>query len=140
MTIQAIVDETTAKVRKGEIAENEIGLGIGTTNRHWGFLRQLTTWFARHKAIASLDYSAFIIEDDRDPRDLRDTYTVEEGRALFTLPPWTGSASLDRRLKPGRNIHLDACFYVPLIGWYTGLRREEICGLELADITRDAGI
>lgn len=87
MTIQAIVEETAARVRKGEIAENEIGLGIGTTNRHWGFLRQLTTWFARHQGIASLDYSAFIIEDDRDPRDLRDTYTVDEGCALFALPP-----------------------------------------------------
>lgn len=128
MTIQAIVDETIARVRTGKIAESEIGLGIGTTNRHWGFLRQLTTWFARHQAIASLDYSAFIIEDDRDPRELRSTYTLDEGRALFALPPWTGSASLDRRLKAGRSIHLDACYYVPLIGWYTGLRREEICG------------
>ncbi len=140
MTIQAIVDETAIRLRKGEIAESGIGLGIGTTNRHWGFLRQLTTWLARHQAIASLDYSAFVIEDDRDPRELRDTYTVDEGRALFALPPWTGSVSLDRRLKAGRSMHLDACCYVPLIGWYTGLRREEICGLELADIAQDTGI
>ena len=140
MTIQAIVEETTAAVRAGKIPENGIGLGIGTTNRHWGFLRQLTTWFARHQAIATLDYSAFIIEDDRDPRELRDTYTVDEGRALFALPPWTGSASLERRLNPGKSVYLDACFYVPLIAWYTGLRREEVCGLELDDIALEDGL
>ncbi|WP_232037412.1 site-specific integrase [Sphingobium amiense] len=139
MTIQEIVEENAAAVRKGEIAEDEIGLGIGTTNRHWGFLRQLTTWFQRHQPIANLDYSAFIMDDDRDPRSLRDTYSVEEGQALFALPPWTGCASSTRRLMPGETIIHDACYFVPLIAWYTGLRREEICGLQLVDIEQEDG-
>src|SRR3546814_1347796 len=88
MTIQEIGDQTDALVQAKKIPEEEIGLGIGTTNRHWGFLRQLTDWFARHQTIASLDYSAFIIADDRDPRTLRDTYSIEEGRQLFGLAPW----------------------------------------------------
>ncbi len=140
MTIQEIADQTDALVRAKKISEEEIGLGIGTTNRHWGFLRQLTDWFARHQTIASLDYSAFIIADDRDPRTLRDTYSIEEGRQLFGLAPWSGSASTSRRFAPGKTIVHDACYFVPLIAWYTGLRREEICGLELADIEQEDGI
>ncbi|AMU93878.1 integrase [Sphingopyxis terrae subsp. terrae NBRC 15098] len=140
MTIQEIADQTDALVRAKKISEEEIGLGIGTTNRHWGFLRQLTDWFARHHNIVNLDYSAFIIADDRDPRTLRDTYSIEEGRQLFGLAPWSGSASISRRFAPGKTIVHDACYFVPLIAWYTGLRREEICGLELADIEQEDGI
>lgn len=140
MTIQEIADQTDALVQAKKIPKDEISLGIGTTNRHWGFLRQLTDWFARHHKIASLDYSAFIIRDDRDPRTLRDTYSIEEGRQLFGLAPWSGSASISRRFAPGKTIVHDACYFVPLIAWYTGLRREEICGLELADIEQEDGI
>ena len=140
MTIQEIANQTDALVQAKKIPEDEIGLGIGTTNRHWGFLRQLTDWFARHQTIASLDYSAFIIADDRDPRTLRDTYSIEEGRQLFGLAPWSGSASISRRFAPGKTIVHDACYFVPLIAWYAGLRREEICGLELADIEQEDGI
>lgn len=140
MTIQEIADQTDALVQAKKIPKDEISLGIGTTNRHWGFLRQLTDWFARHHKIASLDYSAFIIRDDRDPRTLRDTYSIEEGRQLFSLAPWSGSASISRRFAPGKTMVHDACYFVPLIAWYAGLRREEICGLELADIEHEDGI
>lgn len=140
MTIQEIVEENAAAVREGEIAEDEIGLGIGTTNRHWGFLRQLTNWFQRHHPIADLDYTAFIIDDDRDQRLLRDTYSVDEGQVLFSLPPWTGCASERRRFAPGETIIHDSCYFVPMIAWYTGLRREEVCGLQLIDIDQEDGL
>ncbi|TIX50500.1 site-specific integrase [Alteraurantiacibacter aquimixticola] len=139
MTILEIVSETETRVKKGELSSADTGLGIGTTNRHWGFLRQLTTWFQRHQSIADLDYSAFIVDDDRDPRTLRDSYSVQEGRSLFSLAPWTGSKSLRKRMESGNSIVHDACYFVPLIAWYTGLRRGEICGLELADLVEDGG-
>lgn len=40
---------------------------------------------------------------------------------------------------PGKSIVHDACYYVPMIAWYTGLRREEICGLELVDLQQEDG-
>ncbi len=134
MSIGDIVKETEALVKAGKLDRNEIGLGIGTTNRHWGFLRQLTEWFKKKHPLADLDYSAFLQEDNRDPRDQQDVYSADEGRVLFSLPPWTGCESLRNRLKPGGQVIHDSCYFVPLIAWYTGLRRAEICGLNLADI------
>ncbi|ANK14385.1 site-specific integrase [Erythrobacter neustonensis] len=156
MTIWEVVEETEKRVRRGEeaiakaakrkgtedavkmpagaLTRDQLGLGLSTTNRHWGFLRQLTTWFAKHHPLSPLDYSSFIENDDRNARDQRDTYTEEQGRMLFSLPPWTGSKSLARRMQPG-DLHVHSAWYfVPLIGWYTGMRREEICGLMLDDI------
>jgi integrase len=156
MTIWEIVAETAERVRQGEkviakaakgkdkndpfelppgaLTKDQLGLGLSTTNRHWGFLRQLTTWFAKHHPLSPLDYSAFIEDDDRNARDQRDPYTEEQGRMLFSLPPWTGSKSLARRMQPGDLLVHSAWYFVPLIGWYTGMRREEICGLLLDDI------
>ncbi|WP_296720637.1 site-specific integrase [Erythrobacter sp.] len=156
MTIWQIVEETGERVRQGEeaiakaarrkdkggtvempagaLTKDQLGLGLSTTNRHWGFLRQLTTWFIKHHPLSPLDYSAFIENDDRNARDQRDAYTEEQGRILFSLPPWTGSKSLARRMQPGSLLVHSAWYFVPLIGWYTGMRREEICGLLLDDI------
>jgi len=161
MTIWEIVAETEERVRQGEealakaakrkgvagsvempagaLTRDQLGLGLSTTNRHWGFLRQLTTWFEKHQPLGTLDYGAFIENDDRNARDQRDPYTVEQGEMLFSLPPWTGSKSLARRMQPGDLLVHSAWYFVPLIGWYTGMRREEICGLRLDDIEVDDG-
>lgn len=140
MTILEIADETDRKVQAGELQAEGIGLGLTTTNRHWGFLRQLTDWFAENRPLAKLDYSAFLIDDDRNARDQRDAYNAEQGEALFRLPPWTGCKSLKRRMQPGSLIVHDAYYFVPLIAWYAGLRRDEICGLELADVACEDGL
>lgn len=157
MTIWEIIDETEAKIVEGEkaaareakrnaksgstksepikrLTRDDLGLGIATTNRHWGFLRQLTDWFHRHQPLAELDYSAFIMNDTRNPRDLRPAYTAEQGEFLFHLPPWTGASSTEKRMKPGDLIIHDSWYWVPLIGWYAGMRRDEICGLHLDEI------
>lgn len=160
MTIWEIVAETEAKVTASEKAiakaarrarkahdqtpfgftRDDLGLGPATTNRHWGFLRQLTDWFAGHHPLAKLDYSAFIIDPQRNPRDERQRYTEDQGRELFSLPPWTGFRSLTQRMKPGNILVHDAWYFVPLIGWYAGLRREEICGLMLDEIEQSDGL
>ncbi len=163
MTIREIVRETKERVREGEqaakeevkskrtaipnpanqphrITQEDLGLGITTTNRHWIFLRQLTNWFAKHHPIAELDYSAFIVDDKRNPRELRRAYTADQGRTLFSLAPWTGAKSLQQRMMPGDLIAHDSWYFVPMIAWYTGMRRDEICGMGLADIESADGL
>lgn len=162
MTIEEIVAETEERVRLGRRAtsavtptkkgtgtdavelkplqESEIGLELSTTNRHWGYLRQLTNWFEKHHPLAPLDYSAFRVTDTRDPRELAIRYTVEQGKELFRLPPFTGSQSYARRMRAGTLLVHSAWYFVPLIGWFTGARREEICGLKLSEIQQVDGL
>ncbi len=162
MTIWQIIDETEARIIAGEkkmaekanrkgpaadenkkpakhISKKNLGLGVVTTNRHWGFLRQLTNWFHKHQPLAELDYGAFIMNDKRNQRDLRSPYTVEQGREIFNLPPWSGSKSHARRMQRGDLLVHDAWYYVPLIAWYSGMRRDEICGLSVDDVKFEDG-
>ena len=141
MTLEEICVEAAGEVkaRKRDVAT--IGLGIGTTNRHFLFLKELATWMARQvPSMPTIDWSDFIYEDDRSARDQRDAYTEEEGKALFQLPIWIGAESPERRLRIGTRVWHDAGYWVPIIAWYTGLRREEICQLTLADVTEHDGI
>lgn len=116
------------------LTSSDFGLNRATTNRHWGFLRQLTKWFSDQHPLPKLDYGALIVKPKRNQRTLRSVYTEQQGRELFSLAPWTGSKSYARRLQPGTLQVHDAWYFVPLIAWYSGMRRDEICGMELADI------
>lgn len=122
------------------LTDDDLGLNPATTNRHWGFLRQLTNWFSGHQPLAKLDYGAFIVNDGRNQRSLREGYTKQQGVEIFSLAPWTGSKSYARRMQPGDLVVHDAWYFVPLIAWYSGMRRDEICGMELVDIETSGGV
>lgn len=161
MTILEIVDEYEALVAKNDkstsklrrppatdkgnvdapkqLTRDDLGLSLVTTNRHFGFLRQLTNWFSRHQAIAELDYGAFIMKKRSDARKDRPGYTEEQGRIIFSLPPWTGTASPKRRMQSGSLIVHDSWYWVPMIAWYTGMRLDEISSLELEEIEFENG-
>jgi integrase len=133
-------DGTDVAEAKQYLTEDDLGLNPITTNRHWGFLRQLTDWFSRHQPLAELDYGAFFVKDGRNQRTLRQVYTKEQGKELFSLPPWTGSKSYLKRMEPGDLLVHDAWYWVPLIAWYSGMRRDEICGMEVGDVVEEDGV
>ena len=162
MTIQEIVAEYADKIAKAKVVANrnverksskaeageaaqyltkdDLGLNAITTNRHWGFLRQLTDWFRDYHPLAKLDYGAFIVKDGRNQRSLRSAYSTAQGEELFSLPPWTGAKSHLKRMEPGDLLVHDAWYWVPLIAWYSGMRRDEICGMEVGDIVEEHGV
>lgn len=90
--------------------------------------------------VPALAFSTYISPDRKDERAARAAYTPEQGKELFRLPPWTGCESADERLKPGDQILHNALFFVLLLVWYTGMRREEVCKLLVDDIQEFAGI
>jgi len=142
MSLEEICEEAAARADDGE-SDLVIGLDVGTINRHFANVKKLCSWLAAKTPMVALDFSDFILEeDDRDDRDERDAYTVEQGRELFSLGIWTGSASLQARFGPrsGSQLWHDAAYWVMLIVWYSGMRREECCKLLLDDIGEENGI
>ncbi|NIJ61135.1 site-specific integrase [Qipengyuania flava] len=137
-TFEMIRERALERIENGELSADQIGLGTNTSNKHWQNFARL------HKHLRSVVpgllevcVAKFITPETKDEREARDAYTKEQGEAIFSLPPWTGCAGLSNRLKAGSEIIHDALFFILLLVWYTGARREEICKLKLDDITVD---
>jgi integrase len=79
-----------------------------------------------------------IVQDDNDPP--RMPLTEENLKVLYGLSLWQGGGGSLQRLKevPRPKIYQDAAYWVPLLGTYAGMSREEACGLEQIDLGLDA--
>lgn len=137
MGLEQIADEAEQAVVTGAMRSDQIGLDGGTTNRHFRFLQQLLKWVGRTVKLNAIYWDDFSVSDQRDHREDRTQLTIAQGRALFRLPIWTGCASEARRHRPGPYIFQDSAYWVPILLWYTGARRQEICKLLCSDVVKD---
>lgn len=73
-------------------------------------------------------------------REKRANWTIQEVRRLLSAPIWTGSAGMDRRLKPGGEVLHDAWYWLPLMLPLYGGRSSELAGLPLGHVHEDEPI
>lgn len=138
-TLQLIADRAVDRIVAGEMEADQIGLITNTTNKHWHNIKRMQKQLCSLvPGLNEIDPSKFITPDDRDSREARDKLSIDQARAIFSLPPWTGCHSVNERLDEGSRIYHDGLFFVLLLVWYTGARREEICKLKVDDIFCEA--
>lgn len=129
------------RVEAGDLLTDHIGFSTGTANKHLNKLGQIHSFMRKAVSIAEpIDFGEFTAAIDQDEREARQRYTREQGEAIFRLPPWTGCVGINDRLSPGSAIIHDGLFYLLLLVWYTGARREELAKLMLDDVEAEHGI
>lgn len=134
-TFEMIRDRALERIESGALSADQIGLSNNTSNKHWqNFARMHKQLRSVVPGLMEVSVAKFITPEKKDEREARDAYTKEQGEAIFSLPPWTGCAGRNDRLNVGSEIIHDALFFILLLVWYTGARREEICKLKLDDI------
>jgi integrase len=119
-------------------------------NRDLSTLHSMSTklakgaWRSRFgKDVIEMNFKEHMITIEDDPNDpKRMPWTPEHLRVMFSLPLWNGSGGALARLKTGTclQIYQDAAYWVPLLAIYTGMSREEICGLEVIDFFFDCEV
>lgn len=140
MTLDEATRVTRAQLASDEIASNSVGLDSNTANKHYTKLQQIHRFLQdKVSGIPKIDFSKFQSSKNESDQFARLRFTVQQGRAIFSLPPWAGSNGLDR-LTVGNDVYHDAFFYVFLLAWYTGARREEICKLMTDDVAESYGV
>ena len=70
----------------------------------------------------------------------RRPFDPAETTQLFSSPLFTGCKSSHRRFTPGDQHIRDAKFWVPIIGFYTGMRLAEIVQLHIRDVSLDGPV
>jgi integrase len=127
---------------KGQSVErNKRGIGGETLNRHLTFLGQTFTYaIARSwKSLESIDLTnARSRNKTKRARDERAKLPIECVAAIFQTAPFLNCADWDELGKWGeegaRKVFHCALYFVPILIYYTGARREELCGAMADDI------
>ncbi|RLQ87389.1 tyrosine-type recombinase/integrase [Notoacmeibacter ruber] len=139
--------ETRRQVREAEEAGKPlppVGLSGQTIRKHIGSIEQF---------LGYLEGQGFIVPP-RNWKSLRPKKKKgREARAgspkpgsdrvgpVFELPPFTGCASPGQLWSTGSRIFHGSLFYVPQMIYYLGVRRGEVCGLDVDDLVQwDGGL
>ena len=130
------------KIAAGKPAKMR-GVEAPTLNRHLTYLNQLLDYARSQGARLDADLSTARLrarntQDDR-ARNARPTLKAEAATRVFASPPFTGCRSWEEPLEPGDAVFHRALYFVPLMLYYQGGRREEFCGLEVDDVIVDNG-
>ena len=127
-----------------KLQKDKVGLSPGTINRHSGHLKQLFVWLekAEQLPIQNHHWPDMQQMDKEDERDKKSPWSNDEARTIFELPVWTGCFGLTpmKRLRAGTIVVHDSAYWVPLLAWYQGVRREEICKSLLCEVESLFGI
>lgn len=121
---------------------DKIGMSEATINRNLGYIGQIIRRAKSEGILISqtIDLGLLHVKETKRERDKRLPFSPEDIAAIFQSPVWHGYRSPKRRHTPGNILTKDGLYWVPLIGVYTGARREEIAALMVDEIIEVNGI
>ena len=129
-------DEVMTK--SAALPADKIGLSVGTVNRHLEHLNQIAE-AARDDGLPvdpNLKPPKLRRKETVRARDKREAFSVDQLCVVFQNPVWTGSHSEYHQTKGGNEIFKNGIYWCPLIGAFTGARREEIAGFAASTLSR----
>ncbi len=104
------------------------GLSTETINKHLTTLGGFFAWAERHAYVPKNPFQGLCLPSAGKPDEARQVFTEDELKAIFGSPHFRKGAS-----GPGYR------YWLPLLGYLTGARLEEICQLSLTDVRQQAG-
>jgi len=138
--VRAKADGQAAKVRSAATINRDMST-MATVSAHL----DKTAWATPTGGPVALEFKKGRTKDrnKENSLDSRMPWQSQHFGCLFSSPIYTGGDRHLHRLqalgRPKLVFH-DAAYFAPLIWFYTGACREEICGLELADVFPEAKI
>lgn len=140
-----LVAETAENLKAGKIKKEAVGLTSETSNKHYAKMKQLHEFLrTKETSIQPVNFTGLKVRRTGDVSKARAGYSLAQGKAIFTLPPWTGCRAVglggshfEDRATLGDEVYHDAFYFVMLLTWYTAARREEICKLMVSEVFLD---
>ncbi|AML53063.1 hypothetical protein RC74_18985 [Falsihalocynthiibacter arcticus] len=128
--------------RAATLPPEKVGLSVGTINRHLEHLGQIVEWASDEGILVNTKLKPGKLRRKDTVRDCdkKQAFSESELQRLFKTPVWVGSKSEYHQTDPGPNIYRNGTYWTPLLGAFTGARREEVAGLAPADIVHIDGI
>ncbi|MCY1644065.1 DUF6538 domain-containing protein [Methylorubrum sp. SL192] len=137
-------NRTTAELRAvgAKLAPEARGISGATLNRHLTFLGQLLTYLKAQGLPLDPGISVALLraKTKNRARNKRAALTNEDVGAIFRLTCFTGCKSWRQPFEPGPDTIHRALYFAIILLYYTGARREKICGLHVDDVGELDGV
>ena len=119
--------------------ENLCGVDVPTVNKHVTVLSLLVGYMRdKGKPLSpTIEPSRLRMSSKGRARYRTQSANPSRVQVMFNLPPFTGCASAEEPFEDGPEIYHCANYWVPLLLYYEGPRREEACGLRVEEIFAD---
>jgi integrase len=132
---------TTAQLRAigASKPEGERGIAPETLNRHLTFLGQLLAFLKGQGVALDRDIDLSLLRGktrNSRGRQKRALFSGVDLAAIFRLPCFTGCAGWkdSQSFTPGPKLYHRGLYFAIILLYYTGARREEVCGLMVDDV------
>lgn len=141
---QLTIEQLREKGRS--VVQAKRGISGGTINRHATFLGQIFDHATARgvKSLEAIDLTKLRAKNrskNKRARDERRKLPIDSAKAIFQTPPFINCAGWDDLGKRGEQgaaqIFHCALYFVPILIYYSGARREELCGAMVGDIIFD---
>ena len=116
------------------------GLATKTRKKYLANLRTFFLWAVDEGYLTKAPGLKVKINTKVNAQDARSPFSVDQLQKLFSSPQYVGHRSSTMRGKPGKFIVKDGCYWVPLVGLFTGMRLGEIVQLLATDVREDQGV
>jgi integrase len=123
----------------GEVKPEDVKPGLQgvTINRHLGFLGNLLDYVKASGGPVDRDIDLTIlrVKDKKDrARNKTATFSAADMEAVFRLPCFVGCESWKKPMRAGTDVFHRALYFAPILLYYSGARRDEICGLVVEEL------
>ena len=107
-----------------------------TQEMYLATLRRLLAWAEKEGHIARSPAAGLTALGEKTPsKEARDPFSVSQLMQIFNAPLYRGCKDDGAGYaKPGPNVIRGTRFWIPLLGLFTGMRLNEICQLDVADV------
>ena len=116
-------------------------ISAANVNVNLANLSSFLNWAVNEELLARNPMRGLRLHDDVAKKDKRNPFSADQLRKIFDAPLYTGCLDGERGYaKPGFARPRNARFWVPLIALHSGMRLNEICQLDVADIRLIDGV
>jgi len=117
-------------------------MSVANINKIIGFIGAFWNWAKAHyDDVTANPFDGMKLQRSGKARDERHPFTLDELKAIFGAPLYTGCRNARSWRTPGNLIPRETGLYwVPLIALFTGARSGEIIQLYTSDVVEEAGI
>jgi integrase len=142
---------TNAKKRWPHLSPREVAamakaqgiqpMSIANVNEYMNKLSTLFNWAVKEEIVIRNPVKGLKIVNDMAPRDKRKPFSSNQLRRIFDAPLYRGCVDDGNRYaKQGTAKPRRSRFWIPLIALFSGMRLNEICQMDTADVKEMDGI